>query len=232
MRRLALVGLLAIALSACTQDDLSGSPGDSAPPATSTTAAAPAAFVIPESFPLTDGMASEAYDDISISAQSVGMRALDFCGRKPLRGLTLTDRLVAEASGPEYASTRDLMLFADAGPPTALVADIRAAAGACPADPLGHGSHLLTEVRDSSIGSTAATMVHTYEQDDVVGIGAEIIEVVQVGRALLVTSTYSEWDPGLNLDRGITEEADRLAETVAAMSAFRNEPSSPTVPES
>ena len=67
-------------------------------------------------------------------------------------------------------------------------------------------------------------MVHTYAQDGEVGIGAEIIEVVQVGRALLVTSTYAEWDPATNLDEGISEEAQRLEETVDAMSMFRNEP--------
>ena len=229
MRRLALFGLLALALSACSQETTSADP---APPTTSATAVEAAVFVIPDDFPLSDGMASEAYDDITVSAQSVGMRALDFCGRKPLRGLDPTDRLVAEASGPEYAGTRDLMVFADAGPPTALVADIRAAATACPAERLGPVSRLLTEVHDSSVASAAVTVVHTYETDGEVGVGAEIIEVVQVGRALLVTSTYSEWDPGLNLDEAITEEAARLEETVDAMSAFRNEPESPTVPES
>ncbi len=229
MRRLVLFGLLALALTACSEQTTAADP---APPTTSSTAAAPAAFVIPDDFPLTDGMASEAYDDISVSPQSVGMRALDFCGRKPLRGLDPTDRLVAEASGPEYAGTRDLMVFADAGPPAALLEDIRAAATACPAERLGPVSRLLTEVHDSSSRSPAAIVVHTYETDGEVGVGAEIIEVVQVGRALLVTSTYSEWDPSLNLDEAITEESARLEETVAAMSAFRNEPESPTVPES
>ena len=221
MRRLALVALLlSLALAACSRGRQEDAPADPTPSAPAATDATPAAMVIPDDFPLSDGMASEAYDDISISAQSVGMRALDFCGRQPLRGLALTDRLAAEASGDEYANTRDLMLFAEAGPPTAVLADIRAAATACPADATGPGSRLLTEVRDSSFGSRAATVLHTYEQDGDVGIGAEIIEVVQVDRALLVTSTYAEWDPATNLDEGIAEEAERLEETVAAMSLF------------
>jgi hypothetical protein len=221
MRRLALVALLLTpALTACSQEGPGDAPAEPTPSASSATDATPAAMLIPEDFPLSDGMASAAYDDISISPQSVGMRALDFCGRKPLRGLALTDRLAAEASGSESANTRDLMIFAETGPPAAVLADIRAAAAACPADPTGPGSRLLTQVRESPFGSTATTVIHTYEQDGDVGIGAEIIEVVQVDRALLVTSTYAEWDPATNLDEGISEEAGKLEETVAAMSIF------------
>jgi len=167
-------------------------------------------------------MPSDAADGISVSAQSVGMRALDFCGRKPLRGLEPIDRLAAEASGNEYANTRDLMLFAEAGPPAAVLEDIREAASACPTDPLGAGSRLLTEVSGSSFGADGVTVVHTYEQDGEVGIGAEIIEVVLVDRALLVTSTYAEWNPATGLDEGIAEEADRLAAIVEAMSMFED----------
>ena len=99
-----------------SQESPDGAPADPAPTtstAPSATAATPAAIAIPEDFPLSDGMASEDQDDVSISSQSVGMRALDLCGRKPLRGLEPADRLAAEASGNEYSNTRDLMLFAD-----------------------------------------------------------------------------------------------------------------------
>ena len=41
-----------------------------------------------------------------------------------------------------------------------------------------------------------------------------------VGRALLVTSTYAEWDPATDLDDGIVEETGSLEKTVAAMSVF------------
>lgn len=231
MRRLTLVVLLtlapSLALAACTQEHEPAA--DPSPPVAGATASTTAAIAIPGAFPLTDGMPSDVADGISVSAQSVGMRALDFCGRKPLRGLNPTDRLAAEASGNEYASTRDLMLFAEDGPSAAVLEDIREAASACPTDPLGPGSELLTEVRDSSFGSDAVTVVHTFAQDGEVGVGAEIIEVVLVDRALLVTSTYAEFHPATDLDEGIAEEADRLAATVEAMSVFRNEPAAPGV---
>lgn len=225
MWRLALVCLLALTLSACSPDSPDDAPADPAPTtstAPSATTATPAAIAIPEDFPLSDGMASEDQDDVSISSQSVGMRALDLCGRKPLRGLEPADRLAAEASGNEYSNTRDLMLFADTDQPAAVLADIRSSAAACPDDALGPGSRLLTEVRDSTFGPDAAVLVHTYEQDGDVGIGAEIIDVVRVGRALLVTSSYAEWDPATNLDEGIADEAERLDETVAAMAIFED----------
>ena len=177
-------------------------------------------------------MASQVHDDISVSQKTIGMRALNFCGRKPLRGLKPIDRVAAEVSAEESANTRDLMLFADAERPAAVVTDIREAASACRPRRLGPGSRLLTEVRESSLGSPALTVLHTFEQAGEVGIGAEIVEVVQVGRALLVTSTYAGWDPATNLDEGVIDVEKQLRKTVAAMSAFRNEIDSPSVPES
>ena len=227
MRRLAVACALALTLSACSQES-SETPADPAPTtpasssATAATPATPPVVVIPDDFPITDQMSSEDDTAISVSPQSVGMRALNLCGRKPLRGLKPTDRLAAEASGNEYSNTRDLMLFADVEQPAAVLADIRSSAAACPADALGPGSRLLTEVRDSTFGPDASVLVHTYEQDGKVGIGAEIIGVVQVGRALLVTSSYAEWDPATNLDEGIADESERLAETVAAMAIFED----------
>ncbi len=218
MRRFAVACALVLTLSACTSSD----PAATTSTAPSATTATSAATAIPDDFPLSDEMAGEDRNAVSVSDQSVGMRALDLCGRKPLRGLKPADRLAAETSGNKYANTRDLMLFADTDQPAAVLADIRASAAACPADALGRGSRLLTEVRGSTLGPDAAVLVHTYEQDGVVGIGAEIIDVVRVGRALLVTSSYAEWDPATNLDEGIAEEAERLDDTVAAMSIFED----------
>lgn len=232
MRRIVPVGLLALApvlLSGCSEDRPAADPAPAASTASSAVPATPVATLIPEDFSLSEEMSHGPGDDVRITVKSVGMRALDFCGRKPLRGLTLTDRLTAEASGPEYAHTRDLMLFAEPEPPAAVLADIRTAAGDCPAEPTGPGSRLLTEVTDSSLGEDAATILHTYEQDGKVGLGAEIIVVAVVGRALLVTSTYAEWDPATNLDEGVTEQAQKLETTVAAMSIFRDEPASPSL---
>lgn len=220
MRRLALIGLLALVLAGC-----SDGPGQSDEPTTgpsSSTTSAPSAPVsmIPADFPLESGMPPEESDEHETSVQSVGMRAMSLCGRKPLRGLRPVDRRAVEVSAEETASTRDLMLFEDTERPRAVLEDIREAADACPAEPTGPQARLLTEVRTSSLGSPGLVVLHTFEQGGDVSIGAEVVEVVQVGRALLVTSSYAEWDPATNLDEGIVEVEGLLEDTVAAMAVF------------
>jgi hypothetical protein len=187
-------------------------------------ASAPAdpAIAVPGDFPLTEGMPpNESGEDIVVAgARGVGMRVLDFCGTRPLRGLELADRASAASSGPEYSSTRDLMVFADPQRASAVAAQVLDAAHGCPVEESGPDSETLTEVRASDAGPGAATVVHTYATGGRVGVGAEIIEVVPVGSALLVTSSYAEWSPGPVLDDGITQGRQALAPVLEAMQAF------------
>lgn len=208
----------------------SPAPGAATSPAGPAGPAAPATTV-PAELPLTEGMpANDSGEPIAVGHRGVGMRMLDLCGTRPLRGLDTTDRLTATSSGPEYSSTRDLMVFATAGESDALAAEVVAAARACPEEDSGPGSRTLTEVRASSVGPAAATVVHTYATGDQVGVGAEIIEVVPVGTALLVTSAYAEWTPGPVLDDGIAQGLQALAPVLDAMSVFGEPAQGATVP--
>ena len=187
-------------------------------------ASAPAdpSIAVPGDFPLTEGMPpNESGEEIVVAgARGVGMRMLDFCGTRPLRGLELADRATAASSGPEHSSTRDLMVFADPQRASAVAARVLDAAHACPVEESGPDSELFTEVRASDAGPGAATVVHTYATGGRVAVGAEIIEVVPVGTALLVTSSYAEWSPGPVLDDGITQGRQALAPVLEAMQAF------------
>jgi hypothetical protein len=89
---------------------------------------------------------------------------------------------------------------------------------------------VLTEVRGSAAAPAAATVVHTYRTRGRVGVGAEIIEVVPVGSAVLVTSAYAEWSPGPILDDGITRDIEALAPVLEAMRAFGGPTSAATIP--
>lgn len=197
-----------------------GSTASTAPPPPPPTTPGPATAV-PGDFPLTEGMPpNDSGEEIAVGPRGVGMRMLDFCGTRPLRGLDVADRVTAAASGPEYSSTRDLMVFADARRASAVAAQVLDAARGCPVEGSGPGSELLTEVRASDAGPGAATVVHTYANGGRVGVGAEIIEVVPVGTALLVTSAYAEWSPGPVLDDGIAQGRQALAPVLEAMRAF------------
>ena len=107
-------------------------------------ASAPAdpAIAVPGDFPLTEGMPpNESGEDIVVAgARGVGMRMLDFCGTRPLRGLELADRATAASSGPEYSSTRDLMVFADPQRASAVAAQVLDAAHGCPVEESGPDS--------------------------------------------------------------------------------------------
>lgn len=188
--------------------------GSPSPPPSGVTA-------VPEDFPITEGMPpNDSGDDIAYGPDDLGLRMLDFCGTLPLRGVDTTDRLTAASSGPEYSSTRDLMVFADAERAAAATARLLDAAQTCPVEESGPGGERLTDVRASPAGPGAATVVHTYATDGQVGLGAEIIEVVPMGTALLVTSSYGEWSPGPLLDQGVADGIDALAPVLEAMRPF------------
>lgn len=210
--------------------------GPDVEPAGSTGTSAPAtagpATTVPGDFPLTEGMPpNDSGEDIAAGPRGVGMRMLDFCGTRPLRALELSDRATAASSGPEYSSTRDLMVFADPGRASAVAAQVLDAARGCPVEASGPGSELLTEVRASDAGPGAATVVHTYATEGRVGVGAEIIEVVPVGTALLVTSAYAEWSPGPVLDDGIAQGRQALTPVLEAMRAFGPEHADARTPD-
>ncbi|WP_457206457.1 hypothetical protein [Nocardioides sp. P5_C9_2] len=202
--------LLVVLVAGCgstTGSGTAGSESGSEPPARP-----------PDDFSITEGMPSnDSGEPIAAGADGVGMRMLDFCGVRPLRGLAVVDRVTATSSGPEYSATRDLMVLADARQAAVLAAQVLDAARACPVEESGPGSEVLTEVRRSTAAPAAATVVHTYRTGGRVGVGAEIIEVVPVGATLLVTSAYGEWSPGPILDEGITQGVEALAPVLAAM---------------
>ncbi len=77
-----------------------------------------------------------------------------------------------------------------------------------------------TEVRGSPYGaSPAATLLQTYDFDGTPGAGTTVIQLIPIGSALLVSSTYGEW-PDAELEDGVAETQDALSDAVAAMEIF------------
>ena len=136
--------LLALALSACGSEPPDAPDADPDAPGVQRAGRPrdPAAIAIPEDFPLSDGMAERGRATTSASPpQSVGMRALDFCGRKPLRGAGADRPARGRGQRPRVLQhPRPDALRRRRASRAAVLADIRAAAAACPVEAPGPGS--------------------------------------------------------------------------------------------
>jgi hypothetical protein len=218
-----------LALAACggrPSDDTSSADGATTDQSSTT------GTEIPDDFPLAAGMGGPQ-DAIPTSRTGTGLRDLTLCDTAPLRGLGLRDRLIADNSGGESANTRELVLL---GSPdeAARVARAFADLPAGCATPAPSGDvETITEVRDSPFGpAPAATLLQTYTFDGKPGEGATVIHVVPVGAALLVTSTYGQWDDA-TIEDGVAETVAAVRQTVSALARFDEDsaPSSEPGPE-
>lgn len=223
----AVAGTLVVAGCAVRADDggSTGTDADAPSPASASSGTAgtpttPAPEVtIADDFPLSAGMGGPD-DLVATSRTGTGLRDLALCGTTPLRGLDTRDRMVADNSGGESASTRELVLL---GSPDEAAAVAEAFAGlppTCGGVEASGGTEVTTDVRTSPFGPAPATMlVQTYAFDDQPGPGATIVHVVPVGAALLVSSTYGGWSTE-ELADGIASTRGPLLATVEAMAAF------------
>lgn len=187
---------------------------------------------IPDDFPLAAGMGGPQ-DDLPTSRTGTGLRDLELCGATPLRGLGLRDRMVVDNSGGESADTRELVLLGNADEAADVARAFADLPSGCEEPDVSGDTETITEVRQSPFGDApATTLVQVYTFDGRRGRGATVIHVVPVGAALLVTSTYGDWN-GDTLDLGLSATADRLQETVAALAVFDtgSDPSDEPSPE-
>ena len=181
------------------------------------TTPAPVTAEIPDGFPLSEGMGGPE-DTIATARTGTGLRDLAICGTSPLRGLATRERMIADNSGGEAANTRELVLLRTADEATRVARAFTDLPATCSSTE--SGMETTTDVRESPFGpAPASTLVQTYTFDGQPGDGASVIHVVPVGAALLVTSTYGQWTDG-GLDDAVTETADAVRRTVAALSGL------------
>ncbi|GEP36678.1 hypothetical protein NPS01_03410 [Nocardioides psychrotolerans] len=150
----------------------------------------------------------------------VGLSDVGFCDTgQPLNDDGRSDSMSVASSGPEYSDARELVVYPDVeGAARVLDALVDAATG-CPREEPGPGSTTLHEVTRSDVGDDSVVVSATYETDGSVGLGAEILQFVRVGNALLATSGYSEWDPQA-LDPVRAQYASDIAPIVEQMCVF------------
>lgn len=170
---------------------------------------------VPDDFPVEHRLG--ASEGAGSPAAGVAGR---FCGTDPFPTLGVVDRVTASASGPEYAETRDLRLFADDRAAHRFLVAVADAVATCPEQEV-EGTLWRHELRPSMLdGAEAFTAVQTFETDGTVHPGAGWWEVVREGNAVLLTATGGEWMPGRALDGGIRGHARQVAPLVDALCVF------------
>ncbi|WP_341923780.1 hypothetical protein [Nocardioides psychrotolerans] len=126
----------------------------------------------------------------------VGLSELGFCDAgQPLQDDGRSDSISVASSGPERSDTRELVLYPDVEGAARVLDNLVDAAIGCPREESAPGSATLHEVTRGYAGEDSSVVSATYETDGSVGPGAEIIQLVRIGNALLVTSGSGEWDP-------------------------------------
>ena len=202
---IALAIALVLALEGCGERPARDASGDGA------TTSPVAAAEIPDDFPLSSGMGGPD-DDLPTSRTGTGLRDLTLCGTAPLRGLGL----------------RELVLLGSEDEALRVARAITDLALACDEPEVEGDMTTTTAMRESPYGpAPAATVLQTYTfGDGLHGSGTTISQVVPVGSALLVSSTYGEWPPSA-LDDGVADTEAALSHAVAAMAVF-GDTSTPT----
>ncbi|SEC55439.1 hypothetical protein SAMN04489844_2513 [Nocardioides exalbidus] len=220
-----LAGTLVVSGCAVRADDdgAAGTDAEAPAPAAASSATTEPVVAIADDFPLAAGMGGPD-DVVPTSRTGTGLRDLALCGTTPLRGLDARDRMVADNSGGESANTRELVLLDSADEAAAVAEAVAGLPARCSGVEVIGETEVTTEVRTSPFGpAPAATLVQTYAFDGEPGPGATVVHVVPVGAALLVSSTYGQWDAG-QLEAGIAATRRPLRRTVAAMAAFDGVP--------
>lgn len=152
-------------------------------------AADPARLDIPADFPLASadplfGL-ERSFQDVTACERVVATTS------EPL------DEMSVVSSEPEDYRARKLSVYASAEEASGQMSAFLDVFGACPRQVWGDGSpDTVTEVLPSRLGEEAATVVRSSDFDGAAVPGIEVVELVRVGNALLLTSESNEGGAG------------------------------------
>lgn len=185
-------------------------PGDPSEPGESE---GEASSVLAPGFDLVaDMVTNDNGDPVVADPTAEGVGVLDFCSNTVDPGADAVERLAANASGPEYAEAREVIVTSSKADADALVATILSAARACP-EPADVGSTSRIEVttrEDQPMPTDVITQ--TYLTDGVPQLGTSTWVVSRLGPIVFVAMTASEGNPEPEaLQQSTDEFLDRLA---------------------
>ena len=175
---------------------------------------APARLDIPADFPLAS---ADPLFGLEESFQDVGA-----CERAVVTTSEPVDEMSVVSSEPEDYRARKLSVYASAEEASAQMTAYLDVFEACPRQEWGDGSpDTVTEVLPSRLGEEAATVVRSAELDGAAVPGIEVVELVRVGNALLLTSESNEGGAGPDGSRpSRAHSSEEAATVVMAMCVF------------
>jgi len=179
---------------------------------------------IPHGFPLTDGLPTrnERTGTPVRTVPGFDSESVGPCGATPWSPTAPTEALEgirAVYSGTEGGSARTLALYPDDQRATRALAAIEQSARTC--EPGTADPRIAAEVLPSALGQASLTWINRWSDADGPTGEGSLHEVVQVGNALLLTSTtlMGAGDPAV-VGRAVDTEEQHTAAVVGAMCVF------------
>jgi len=197
--------------------------GQSSEPTPSPTGPAPAGDDddIPDDFPLDVDHLDLTGDGGEFEGPAPDVRefTVNPCGQH-VWTVPARDRLAFFSSGPEFNDYRELRTFADADEAVAQMESIRSMLDACPSEELEgephEGGGTLTWARyDADTGYDTTTFGSFREM----ALGGDLVQVTRVGRAVLFTLRYAEYDE-ISLERTVPDTTELTGRIAPSMCLF------------
>jgi len=227
-----VLGSLA-ALSACGDDEPTGVASDDSPSATPTsspTSGTPTSPVpssdtpggrIPDDFPLLDGYPEDNESEGGDHGREGPDRTSEpmepeACGRS-LPVPAHVDLLRGGWSNPEDYRQRQLVTFGSEAEAQAYADAVLEVYRGCPREDTDDGYTTVIEVVPGNLGDASAVAITRYELDGAPAVGLGSMQVVRVGTAILLATTYNEGGAGPDPEQTVRDEARRSAREVAGV---------------
>lgn len=135
-----------------------------------------------------------------------------------------TDELGAGWTNVEDFRDRHLLTFPDAVAASDWIGRLRAFWTACPREPTGAGFVGLQTLRRTAVGGESWALVRHFRYQSSPGIGLVVIQVVRLGRAVLVDQVSNEGGAGPELEAEVSGVLDGMTKAsrtvVAAMCVY------------
>lgn len=157
---------------------------------------------IPDGFPLDSGLPEPRFDEqqqIGPAAEVAALPTLTACDRAVPMATGAEDRLGVRWSAPEDVRNRQLYTYPDPQTAQARLEGVVDLFRRCPEETAGEDSPTTTtrnEVREVSVGDEGYVVVQTFEYDGTPVPGLQVLHLVRVGNALLVTLVSNEGGAG------------------------------------